>query len=201
MKRVLATSVLGLVAAGTLPATASAAAPACAATGPDPTKQAIHPNKKGVPKKLSDPENPGKLFGKSRPNRQKEDQERNTGEVVRVAGFSTALMAAEYVQRLSQFEDAGYVKLAVKVCNRNSDPQSFSYINWRLQTPSGQVLDPTFVTAPILGGSGGLTTDLVKGAEVAGDVYFQVGAEHGEFYALYKPELFDASRGVWKVAV
>lgn len=200
MKRVLAVLILGLFTVGILPTVALAAAPACAATGPDPTKQAIHPNKKGVPKKLKEPENPGKLFGKGRPNRQREDQERNTGEVVRIAGFSTALTGAEYVQSVSQFEDAGYVKLTVKVCNRNSDPQSFSYINWRLQTPSGQVLDPTFVTAPILGGTGGLT-DIVKGAEVAGDVYFQVGGEHGEFYALYKPEPFDASRGVWKVAV
>jgi Domain of unknown function (DUF4352) len=191
-----------VVAMDAQPSRATQAPKPCSATGVDPTKQAVHFSAKGTPKKLKKPENSGKLFGKARIDRQKEDQERNNGEVVRIAGFSTTVVSAGFEQSVGQFQDAGYLKANVKICNRNDDAQPYSYVHWRLQTPAGQVIDPTFVVgAPILGQASGLPSDLLKGAEATGDVYFQVGGEKGDFYLIYKPSPLDASRGIWKVTV
>jgi hypothetical protein len=180
---------------------ATAAAPKpCAATGIDPTKKAVHVNKKGKAKKLSEPENPGKLFGKGRVDRQDEDQERNWGEVATIAGFSTAVTSGGFVQSAGQFEEDGYIRVSVKICNRNDDAQGGSAYDFRLQTPAGQVLDPTIVVqAPTLPY---VPTDLVKGGELAGDIYFPTGAAApGEYFVIYKPDLLDESRGIWKVPV
>jgi uncharacterized protein DUF4352 len=169
----------------------------CSTTGADPTKTAIHLSR-GQPKRLKKPENSGRLFGKGRPDRKGEDQERNHGEIVRIAGFSTTVVSAGFEQSAGEFEDAGYLKATVKICNRNTDAQSYSYVDWRLQTPAGQVMDPTIVSVPTLALG---PTDLVKGGEVSGDVYFEIDGQKGDFYLIYKPELFDASRGIWKVTV
>lgn len=171
---------------------------ACSATGVDPTKAAVHLSR-GQPKKLKKPENSGKLFGRGRPDRHGEDQERNQGEIVRIAGFSTTVVSAGFEQSVGEFQDDGYLKATVKICNRNDDAQSYSFANWRLQTPAGQVINPAIVVGvPTLAE---IPTDLVKGGEVSGDVYFQVEGQKGDFYLIYKPELFDASRGIWKVTI
>jgi hypothetical protein len=176
-----------------------AAAKPCAATGLDPVKKAIHVSKSGKPKKLKEDENSGKLFGKARVDRQDEDQERSWGEIVHIAGFSTTVASAGFVESTGQFEDAGYVKLSVKSCNRNDDAQGAGALDWRLQTPTGQVLDPTIIVqAPTLSY---VPVDLVKGGEVAGDVYFESGGLTGDFYAIYKPDPLDESRGIWKVPI
>jgi hypothetical protein len=121
---------------------------------------------------------PGKLFGRDRPDRQKEDRERNFGKIVRISGYSTTVVSAGFVQSLGQFEEDGYIKVTVKVCNRDSDAQPYNYFDWRVQTPSGEVVDPAFVvSAPTLGAE-----DLVKGGEVAGDVFFTVGGQKGDFF-------------------
>jgi hypothetical protein len=180
----------------------SLAAPkACAATGADPTKTAIHVSR-GKPKKLKEPENSGKLFGKGRIDRKEDDQERNQGEIVRIAGFSTTVVSAGFEQSVGQFQEAGYLKATVKICNRNDEAQPYSYVNWRLQTPSGQVMDPTFVLgAQLIGGQQPLPVDLVKGGEASGDVYFTIDGQKGDFFLIYKPSPVDASRGIWKVTV
>lgn len=177
-----------------LDAEPSLAAPKpCSTTGADPTKTAIHLSR-GAPRKLKKPENSGRLFGKARADRHQEDQERNQGEIVRIAGFSTTVVSAGFQQSVGEFEDAGYLKATVKTCNRNDDAQSYSYVDWRLQTPAGQVMNPTIVVgAPTLALS---PIDLVKGGEVSGDVYFEIDGQKGDFYLIYKPELFDASRGI-----
>jgi hypothetical protein len=40
--------------------------------------------------------------------------------------------------------------------------------------------------------------DLVSGGTVTGDIYFEAGAETGDFFVIYKPEPFDAALGVWR---
>jgi hypothetical protein len=167
----------------------------CKTTGIDPTRKAVHVIR-GKPKKLKKPENPGRLFGKTRPDRQKEDQERNFGEIVLISGYSATVVSAGFVQTVGEFEDAGYMKISVKICNRDEEAQAYGSIDWRLQTPGGQVIDPGFVvSAPTLTPR----ADLVEGGEVAGDVYFEIDGQRGDFYIIYKPDSFDASRGIWKV--
>ncbi len=127
---------------------------------------------------------------------QGEDQERNIGEEARLSGYTAVVNSAEFVQTVSDFEDAGYVKINVTVTNRDDAAQPYNLFDWRIQTPGGTVQDAGFVSAATLGSG-----DLVSGGTVTGDIYFEVGAETGDFFVVYKPDPFDAARGVWKVTV
>jgi hypothetical protein len=131
-----------------------------------------------------------------RPDAQREDQERNIGEEVETSGYTAVVNTAEFVSSISEFEDAGYVKINVTITNTDDRAQPYNLFDWRLQSPGGTVQDPTFTSAPTLESG-----DLVSGGEVAGDVYFEVGDETGDFFVIYKPDPFDAARGVWKVTV
>lgn len=142
-----------------------------------------------------DDPNPGELYP-DRPDTQSEDQEREVGEDARLSGYTTTVDSAAFVQSVSDFEDAGYVQATVTVVNRDDGSQPYNLFDWVLQTPSGEVLDPALVTVPTLESG-----DLVGGGEVTGDVFFEVGDQTGEFFIIYKPDPFDAARGVWSVTV
>jgi hypothetical protein len=103
--------------------------------------------------------------------------------------------AATFQRSISDFEKKGYVVAEVTVKNRDTKSQPYNVFDWRLQTPGGQVIDPYFGGEQL--GSG----DLVPNGEVKGKVFFEVGDVKGDFYLIYKPEAFDASRGIWKVTV
>ena len=82
---------------------------------------------------------------------------------------------------------------------RDDEAQSVNpTFDWVAQTPAGTQVMPTFVSAPTLAPS-----DIVKGGETTGDIYFEVGAARGDFFLIFKPisEPFDDSRGVWKVTI
>jgi hypothetical protein len=82
----------------------------------------------------------------------------------------------------------------VTIANRDDRAQAYNLFDWKLQTPAGQVIDPTFNTDNGMLGSG----DLVKGGSVTGTTTFKVGGEKGEFYIIYKPDSFDSAPGIWK---
>jgi len=134
-----------------------------------------------------------KLFP-GRVDAQREDKERNIGEGVEISGYTAAVSALAFKQSVSEFEKDGYVLADVNVRNRDSKAQAYNLFDWKLQTASGQVLDPTFLTGEILGSG-----DLVTGGSVAGRVPFKVGTQTGDFYLIYKPDAFDSARGIWKV--
>jgi len=172
------------------PGSKPAVAKACANTG-----TYVKPD--GKKAKNSGKHNPGKLF-KGRPNRQDEDEERNTGETANLAGYTATVTAGEFVQSLSSFENDGYLKLAVKICNRNSDPQQTNIFDWKVQTPAGNQIDPDISSIPTL-----QTGTLVKGGEVAGDLVFAIDGQKGDFFVIYKPvsDPFNDIRGIWKITV
>lgn len=140
-----------------------------------------------------DEPNSGEVY-QNRLDAQAEDQERLVGQAARLSGYTALVSSAGFVPSLGMFEDAGYIKLTTTIWNRDSSSQPFSLFDWRLQTPSGQVIDPAFVTAPTLS-----TGDLVSHGSVTGDVYFEIGSEQGTFFIIYKPDPFDAARGIWGV--
>ena len=133
-----------------------------------------------------------KLFA-GRPDAQREDQERNIGESAKLSGYTATVTSADFQQTVSDFEDKGYIVVEVTIENRDDKAQPYNYFDWKLQTPAGQVIDPAFVTGDTLGSG-----DLVKGGKVSGKVVFEVGATKGDFYVIYKPDAFDAARGIWK---
>lgn len=131
-----------------------------------------------------------------RPDAQKEDQERNVGESAKLSGYTATVTSAGFQKEVSDFEDGGYVVIEVTIENRDDKAQPYNTFDWKLQTPNGQVIDPGFTSNQTLGSG-----DLVSGGTVSGKVVFEVGDTKGDFFIIYKPDAFDAARGIWKVTV
>ena len=132
-----------------------------------------------------------------RTDAQHEDQERNIGGSTKFAGYTTTVTAAGFQQSVSPFEQAGYLKVSVTVENRDKETQPYNYFDWVLQTPSGQVLDPTITSSDEDLNSG----SLISGGTVSGAILFEIAEQKGDFYIIYKPDPFNAARGIWKVTV
>src|SRR5664279_4448259 len=131
-----------------------------------------------------------------RSDAQSEDQERLIGQDAKLSGYTARVVAARYTPKLSDFETAGYVVANVSVTNRDKASQPYNLFDWKLQTSNGQVVDPTFSSDSKQVQSG----DLVTGGSVKGRATFEVGkAAKGQYFLLYKPDAFDAARGVWGV--
>lgn len=128
---------------------------------------------------------------------QPDDQEREIGGSVTLDGVEATVTEARYEQSLSTFQTDGYVVAFVDLENVSDETQRYSYTNWRLQTPGGQVLDGSFSTRDdaLEGG------DLVAGGTASGEVTFEVGDERGQFYVIWKPNAFSAARGVWGATI
>ena len=129
------------------------------------------------------------------PDGQEEDQNVEVGESVELSGYTTTVESAQFTEQLSELETEGYLVADVHVFNRDDEAQPYNLLDWRLQTPNGQILDPTFTSADGVLSAG----DLIKGGNVRGKVIFEIGAATGEFFLIYKPDPFDAARGLWKV--
>jgi len=138
---------------------------------------------------------PSRLYP-GRPDSQKEDQELPIGGDARVSGYTATVTATKFVQQFSMFEKEGYVVADVKILNRDTKTQPYNVFDWKLQTPGGRVIDPTFAGENSLGSG-----DLVPGGSVTGTVTFPRGKEAGAFYIIYKPDFFDAARGIWKATL
>lgn len=127
-----------------------------------------------------------------RPDRQDEDHEAEVGQGVRLSGYTASVTGAE----ISTEEFLGeQLTVFVTVENRDDSAQPYNLFDWRIQTENGQVLDPTINFRDDDLGSG----DLVSGGTVSGTVAFDVGP--GTYYVIYKPDAFDAARGIWRVTV
>jgi hypothetical protein len=189
--------VIGTVGAAGASANAPAKAKRCANTG-----TYVKPGKT-TPVGNSGRNNPGKLFKKRR-GKDDTDQERNPGETATVGGLVATVTGAPFEQSVGgggseHRRSAGYVKVSVKVCNRTRDIKYVNPLDWRLQTPSGNRLwlfygtrFHTFRWGPLAGGG-----------EHAGDIYFEVGSQRGDFYVVFKPlsDPFGDERGIWKVTI
>lgn len=182
---------VGAVGASGASANAATKAKRCATTG-----TYVKPGKT-KPVGNSGKNNPGKLF-KGRPGQNDGDQERNTGETANLGGFAATVTGASFEQSLSSIEDDGYMKVSVKICNRNKDTNDANPLDWKLQTPNGNRIDTTFTSAPMLQAG-----SLVGGGEQAGDVYFPVDGQKGDFYVVFKPasDPFGEDQGIWKVSI
>ena len=130
-----------------------------------------------------------------RADAQKGDRERNIGGSVKLSGYTVTVTSADFQPSISMFEEKGYIRVSVIVENRDEEAQSYNEFVWKLQTPGGQVINPSLTTNDNNLGAG----DLLHGGKVDGAIVFEVGEEKGDFYIIYKPDLFDASRGIWKV--
>lgn len=127
-----------------------------------------------------------------RPDQQDEDQEAAVGESVRLSGYTATLTDASFAP--DEFTETGLTTITVKIENRDDAAQPYNTFDWKIQTPNGQVLDPSFSGDNTIGSG-----DLVSGGTVEGTVSFEVGA--GTYFVIYKPDAFDAARGIWQITV
>ncbi len=126
-----------------------------------------------------------------RPNVQAEDHEAEVGSCVRLAGYTAFLLGGAILGQ--DFGDPQIV-IDVRVLNRDDSTQSFNTYHWSMLTPTGQVVDPT-----IFFGDGGLGSgDIVKGGEASGKIAFDQN-QPGTYYVIFKPDMFNAVRGIWKL--
>lgn len=132
----------------------------------------------------------------NRPDSQPKDQERRIGESATVGGITATVSSAGYKAKLSDFEDKGYLQVALTIKNDDKKTHSYNTFDWKLQTPQGQVIDPGFTTNQSLGSG-----DLVAGGSTSGNIVFEVGQTNGAFYIIYKPGILDASRGIWQATI
>ena len=128
---------------------------------------------------------------------QKEDQEFAVGGSARLSGYTATVKTASFKRQLNDFQTDGYVVASVTVLNRDDKTQTYNMFDWKIQTPNGQVIDPTFSIDNNQVNSG----DLVSGGSVSGTVTFEVGSTKGQYFIIYKPDPFDAARGIWGVKV
>jgi hypothetical protein len=129
-----------------------------------------------------------------RPDRQPEDQEARLGEPVSVGGLTATVTRAE-VTHDELFGEQ--LTVFVELENTTARVRRFDDFNdWRIQDMDGRVLDPAFVNFRDDDlGSG----DLVAGGRASGTVAFEVPA--GAYFVIYKPDPFDAARGIWRIEV
>jgi hypothetical protein len=131
------------------------------------------------------------------PDAQKSDKVAELGSPVELSGYTTSVDHAAFVGQVSEFEKAGYLVADVTIVNRDAKTQPYNIFDWRLQTPDGQVIDPTYISDPVQIGSG----DLIKGGKVGGKVAWEIGAAKGDFFVIYKPDFANSDRGIWKVEI
>jgi hypothetical protein len=163
---------------------------------PAPTAPVAEVDRKG------DPPNPGALYP-GRAGARDNDHEQVVGEEpVRFAGWSVWVLSAEFVDKPGQYECCGFLRLRVRLLNRNSDDQTWYRTDFSIQTPSGEVYSPAIV---VEGGGDrlGINGGLVHGGTTEGDLWFHIGDKRGDFFITFEPQSDpnNDDRGVWKVSV
>jgi hypothetical protein len=131
-----------------------------------------------------------------RADKQKTDVEFALGEWGTIGDVKLTVASAEYKASLSEYETAEsgktYIVVNVTLENGSDSTQPYNPYDFRVQTASGQVLDPTIAIALDTLDSG----DLVTGGKVSGAIVFEVPAEEGHQYMLWKPGVLDNDRAV-----
>lgn len=134
----------------------------------------------------------------NRPDAQPEDQERAIGQAATIGGMSATVTSGGFRQSLNDFESEGYLVIDVSIQNASDETHSYNVLDWKLQTPRGKIEDASpFQTQGHPLDSG----DLVEGGDVAGSIAWTVGDAKGDYYIIWKPDPFDAARGIWKVTI
>lgn len=123
-----------------------------------------------------------------RADKQKQDIEVMPNEAATLDGVKMTVTGAEYKTAISDFETAAsgktYVLVNVSLENTGDKTKPYNPYDFRVQTASGQVLDPTIVSTPSLNSG-----DLVAGGKVSGIISFEVPVEDGHQYLIWKPGL------------
>ncbi len=132
-----------------------------------------------------------------RADKQKKDIEVVPNEAATLDGVKMTVTGAEYKTAISEFETAAsgktYALVTVSLENTGDKTKPYNPFDFRVQTASGQVLDPTVVSTPGLNSG-----DLVAGGKVSGVIPFEVPVEDGHQYLIWKPG-FGSERAIVQI--
>jgi hypothetical protein len=123
------------------------------------------------------------------PGKQDEDHVASAGGEVRLSGFTVTVPTWE--KKAEEFR-GNLICGTVRLLNRDDRAQRYSEFDWRLQSPNGDVKDATIATENSLG-----TGDLVPNGTNQGRVCFQDPGVPGQYIPNWKPDVFNAARGIW----
>ncbi len=86
----------------------------------------------------------------------------------------------------------GNICTDVSYTNNSDETIQFNMLDWKIQSPAGEVQDNLFA------GGGTLSSgDLIAGGEKSGSVCFDPLEGSGEFVLIYKPGAWSDDRGIW----
>jgi hypothetical protein len=123
-------------------------------------------------------------------------QEGSIGRSLAVGDFSAKVSRVGFQERINSIFEDGYAIVQVLVSNKSDRTQSFSPVDWRIETPSGEILAPVITGESVDLGSG----SLVPGGATAGRVNFEIGLyAEGPYTIIFQPDSF--SEGRWKVNI
>ena len=133
-----------------------------------------------------------------RADKQTKDVEIVAGESGTVDGRKLTVVSVERKASLGAYQDAPsgkiYVVASVTIENTSDKTQTYNVFDFRIQTASGQVIDPT-----IMGDNSLNSGDLVKGGKVSGNVTFEAPVETASQYIIYKPNSAISDRVIVEV--
>lgn len=131
-----------------------------------------------------------------RADKQASDIEVAVNEAATIDGMKMTVDSVSYSTSLSDYEtaDAGKTYLVAKVSFKNTSTKTKPYnqYDFRVQTNSGQVLDPTFSISLTNALN---SADLVTGGSVSGEVVFELPVEDAHQYLIWKPG-FESTRAI-----
>ncbi|MGE0877203.1 MAG: DUF4352 domain-containing protein [Acidimicrobiia bacterium] len=141
-----------------------------------------------------DPANPGARYA-GRPDLRDNDQERAVGgDPARLSGYSAWVMFATAETKGPDGKAGRFVKLTVRIVNRDDAAQTYKDLHWTLRRPDNVVVNTTYATPAFVAGA-----TLPGNGEVYGELWFETPVD-GRYWLAYRPDSSSA-RGVWLVTI
>ncbi|MDP1792575.1 MAG: DUF4352 domain-containing protein [Acidimicrobiales bacterium] len=126
------------------------------------------------------------------PGQQNKDHVAGADGTVEFTGFTTTVKNIRRQASDNQFLD-DEICADVTMLNRDTKAQDYSEFDFKLQTPSGNVKSYELTNSTLDSGQ------LVNGGTKSGTVCFTDPEESGQYIVIWKPDPFNADRGIWLV--
>jgi len=127
------------------------------------------------------------------PGKQKDDRLAAPDGSIQLSGYTTTVSD---IGRSSDGLSRKLICATVSIRNRDTRTQRYSQFDFRLQTPGGEVKDSTLTLQNSLDSG-----DLIAGGSKSGKVCWEDPGQSGQYVVIWKPDAFNADRGIWLVTL
>jgi hypothetical protein len=119
------------------------------------------------------------------------------GSAIELSGYTTTFTKGTRVPEGNDVFGKALICAEISILNRDDKSQSYNEFDFKLQTPGGDVQDITIHSQEPKLGSGSLVT----GGTKSGKVCFEDPGANGRYVVIWKPDSFNADRGLWFITV